>query len=68
MRRIVVADDDPMVCTAIEIYLERHGFEVTLADGGEAVLRGTGGFLFRPDARRYLHAAYARLRIDQDIP
>ena len=28
-----------MVCMAIEIYLERHGFEVTIADGGEAGLR-----------------------------
>src|SRR2546430_17262929 len=28
-----------MVCAAIEIYLDRHGFEVTIADGGEAGLR-----------------------------
>lgn len=28
-----------MVCMAIEIYLERHGFEVTIANGGEAGLR-----------------------------
>ena len=39
MRRILIVDDDPTVCTAIEIYLERHGFEVTIADGGEAGLR-----------------------------
>ena len=39
MRRILVVDDDPMVCAAIEIYLERHGFDVTIADGGEAGLR-----------------------------
>src|SRR6204780_3629692 len=25
-----------MVCTAIELCLQRHGFEVTIADGGEA--------------------------------
>jgi CheY-like chemotaxis protein len=39
MPRILVVDDDPMVCMAIEIYLERHGFEVTIADGGESGLR-----------------------------
>ena len=39
MTRVLVVDDDPMVCMAIEIYLERHGFEVTIADGGETGLR-----------------------------
>jgi CheY-like chemotaxis protein len=39
MTRVLVVDDDPMVCAAIEIYLERHGFDVTIADGGEAGLR-----------------------------
>jgi CheY-like chemotaxis protein len=39
MTRVLIVDDDPMVCTAIEIYLERHGFEVTIANGGEAGLR-----------------------------
>jgi DNA-binding response OmpR family regulator len=39
MQRILVVDDDPMVCMAIEIYLERHDFQVTIADGGEAGLR-----------------------------
>ena len=39
MTRVLIVDDDPMVCTAIEIYLERHGFEVTIADGGETGLR-----------------------------
>ena len=39
MTRILIVDDDPMVCTAIEIYLERQGLEVTIADGGEAGLR-----------------------------
>src|SRR6516162_10048543 len=38
MPRILVVDDDPLVCTAIEVYLERQGFEVTVADGGEAGL------------------------------
>jgi CheY-like chemotaxis protein len=39
MTRVLIVDDDPMVCTAIEIYLERHDFDVTIADGGEAGLR-----------------------------
>ena len=39
MPRVLVVDDDPMVCMAIEIYLERHSFQVTIADGGEAGLR-----------------------------
>jgi DNA-binding response OmpR family regulator len=36
---ILVVDDDPMVCMAIEVYLIRHDFQVTIADGGEAGLR-----------------------------
>src|SRR5947199_10606004 len=43
MTRVLVVDDDPMVCIALEIYLERHGFEVTIADGGEAGLRTLEG-------------------------
>jgi CheY-like chemotaxis protein len=39
MPQILVVDDDPMVCMAIEVYLERHNFQVTIADGGEAGLR-----------------------------
>jgi len=37
--RVLVVDDDPMVCMAIEVYLERHDFQVTIADGGETGLR-----------------------------
>jgi CheY-like chemotaxis protein len=37
--RVLVVDDDPMVCVAIEVCLKRRGFEVTIADGGEAGLR-----------------------------
>lgn len=37
--RILVVDDDPMVRMAIEVFLQRHGFEVVVADGGEAGLR-----------------------------
>ena len=46
MRRILVVDDDPMVCMAIEVCLERHGFEVTIADGGETGLRVLGDVVF----------------------
>ena len=30
-----MVDDDPMVCMAIEVYLERNNFQVTIADGGD---------------------------------
>ncbi len=36
MPHILVVDDDSMVCMAIDVYLERHNFQVTIADGGEA--------------------------------
>ncbi len=39
VRRILVVDDDPMVCAAIEIYLERCRFQVTTADSGQSGLR-----------------------------
>ena len=39
MTRILVVDDDPMVCTAIAVFLQRHNFEVVVTDGGEAGLR-----------------------------
>jgi len=39
MTRVLIVDDDPMICAAIEIYLERHGFDETVADGGEPGLR-----------------------------
>lgn len=34
--RVLMVDDDPMVCIAIEFCLQRQGFDVTVADGGEA--------------------------------
>jgi DNA-binding response OmpR family regulator len=39
MTRILVVDDDPMVCMAIEVFLQRHNFDVVVTDGGEAGLR-----------------------------
>ena len=46
MSRILVVDDDPMVCMAIELSLERHGFEVTIAGGGESGLRALEDVVF----------------------
>src|SRR3978361_1346885 len=43
MTRVLVVDDDPLVCMDIEISLERHGFEVTIADGGDTGLRALEG-------------------------
>ena len=37
--RVLIVDDDPMVCVAIEVCLQRWGFEVTVADGGDAGMR-----------------------------
>jgi CheY-like chemotaxis protein len=34
MRRILVVDDDEQICQAIGIWLRRHGFRVSVADGG----------------------------------
>ena len=38
MPRILVVDDDPMVGATIEVLLQRQGFDVTMADGGETGL------------------------------
>jgi CheY-like chemotaxis protein len=46
MARVLVVDDDPMVCMAIEVYLERHNFQVTVAHGGEAGLGALEGGSF----------------------
>ena len=46
MPRVLVVDDDPMVCMAIEVCLQRQGFEVTVADGGEAGVRALEGSTF----------------------
>jgi CheY-like chemotaxis protein len=58
--RILVVDDDPMVCVAIEVCLQRQGFDVTVADGGEASVRAldTGSFdvmldIFMPHMRGF---------------
>ncbi len=61
MRYVLIVDDDPIIRAAIEIYLERHGFEVTIADGGEAGLRALEDSGFDLLLVDILHAAYARL-------
>jgi CheY-like chemotaxis protein len=38
MKRILVVDDDPLVGCAIRAWLEKGGFSVFIADGGEAGL------------------------------
>ena len=61
MACILVVDDDPMVCMAIEVYLARYKFDVVIADGGEAGLRALegGGFdvmlvdIFMPHMRGF---------------
>jgi CheY-like chemotaxis protein len=37
--RLLVVDDDALVCTAIEVNLARHNFQVTIANGGESGIR-----------------------------
>jgi CheY-like chemotaxis protein len=61
MQRILVVDDDPTVCMAIDVNLRRHNFQVTIADGGDTGLRALegGGFdlmivdIFMPNMRSF---------------
>ena len=61
MPRVLVVDDDPLVCGAIEACLQRQGFETTIADGGESGLSAleTAAFdvmlidIFMPNMRGY---------------
>jgi CheY-like chemotaxis protein len=46
MAHILVVDDDPLVRDAIEAALRNHGFDVTIADGGEAGLTALGAESF----------------------
>jgi len=46
LRHILVVDDDPMACMAMEVYLQRNNFRVTIAEGGEAGLRALGSKQF----------------------
>ena len=46
MARILVVDDDPMVREAIEACLQYKGFEVIVADGGDAGFRALEASVF----------------------
>lgn len=46
MARVLVVDDDALVCGAIEAALQHHNFEVVIADGGEAGLAALGAGSF----------------------
>lgn len=46
MPRILVVDDDPLVCKALEVCLARHDFLVTIAEGGGSGLRALEGASF----------------------
>jgi CheY-like chemotaxis protein len=46
MKRILVVDDDPLICSAIRAWLEQKGFAVVVADGGATGLSALGGSTF----------------------
>jgi len=46
MRRILVVDDDPLICSAIRAWLEESGFTVFVADGGQTGLDALDGSTF----------------------
>jgi CheY-like chemotaxis protein len=46
MTRILVVDDDPLVCCAIRVWLEERGFTVCVADGGKTGLNALDGATF----------------------
>jgi CheY-like chemotaxis protein len=46
MTRILVVDDDPLICTAIRAWLEAERFEVVLAGGARACLHALAGAAF----------------------
>jgi len=46
MKRILVVDDDPLICSAIRTWLEERGFAVFVADGGETGLNALDSSTF----------------------
>jgi CheY-like chemotaxis protein len=46
MKRILVVDDDPLICSAIRAWLEESGFAVVIADGGETGLNALDSSTF----------------------
>jgi CheY-like chemotaxis protein len=45
-KRILVVDDDPLICSAIRAWLENSGFSVFVADGGETGLNALDSSTF----------------------
>jgi CheY-like chemotaxis protein len=46
MKRILVVDDDPLICSAIRAWLEQREFSVVIADGGETGLSALASSTF----------------------
>jgi CheY-like chemotaxis protein len=46
MKRILVVDDDLLICTAVRAWLEASGFAVVVADGGATGLNALEGSTF----------------------
>ena len=46
MRRILVVDDDPLICSAIRAWLEESGFTVAVADDGQTGLKALDNSTF----------------------
>jgi CheY-like chemotaxis protein len=46
MKRILVVDDDPLICAAIRAWLEQSRFAVVVADGGETGLKALASSRF----------------------
>ena len=46
VKHILVVDDDPLVCSAIRVWLEDRGFIVVVADGGETGLNALDSATF----------------------
>jgi CheY-like chemotaxis protein len=46
VKRTLVVDDDPLVCSAIRAWLEDRGFAVVVADGGDTGLNALDGAIF----------------------
>jgi len=46
VKRILVVDDDPLVCFVVRAWLEERSFAVVVADGGETGLEALGSSTF----------------------
>ena len=66
--RVLVVDDDPMVCIAIELCLQRHGFQITIADGGEAGMLALENSAFDVMLIDIFMPHMRGFEFDQDLP